>query len=333
MDILFTLDYELFLGSQTGSVENCLIRPLNAYLERVKKYGVKFTVFVDATYLFKLKEYSEIYPRAKDDFLKIVEHIRTLDENGHDIQLHIHPHWYFSKYDGKQWELDHKHYKLNDLSLKEAETIFSCAKDLLDQIIGKPTIAFRAGGFSAQPTHLLTHLFRLNGIKIDSSVCPGNVYNSMQQQYDYKDCPILDCYKFQDDICIENKVGEFIELPISMYKISPMFYWKYVFTRLFKMKKHRTFGDGYGIKATGESIKERLLNYTSAMATIDGFKISYLKNIFKRTSQNGVLCILGHPKLATEFSVDKMDEFCTIAKNNNANFMTISQLISERIKK
>ena len=203
----------------------------------------------------------------------------------------------------------------------------------MDQIIGKPTIAFRAGGFSAQPTHLLTHLFRLNGIRIDSSVCPGNVYNSMQQQYDYKDSPTLDCYKFQDDICIENKVGEFIELPISMYKISPMFYWKYVFTRLFKMKKHRTFGDGYGVKATGESIKERLLNYTSAMATIDGFKISYLKNIFKRTSQNGVLCILGHPKLATEFSVDKMDEFCTIAKNNNANFKTISQLISERIKK
>ena len=33
MNILLTLDYELFLGAKTGSIENCLIRPLEAYLQ------------------------------------------------------------------------------------------------------------------------------------------------------------------------------------------------------------------------------------------------------------------------------------------------------------
>lgn len=331
MDILLTLDYELFLGNKTGSVENCLIRPLNAYLKHIGKYGIKFTIFVDATYLIKLKEYAQIYSNANDDYKKIISHIKQLDKDGHDIQLHIHPHWYYSKYDGVQWDLDHSHYKLSDLIPEEAEIIFSSSKDLLDGIIGKSTIAFRAGGFSAQPTHLLAHLFRQNGIRIDSSVCPGNVYNSMQQQYDYSACPTLDFYSFQDDICVENNKGEFVELPITMHEISPVFYWKYVFTRLLKMRKHRTFGDGDGVKATSESIKERLLKYTSAMATIDGYKISYLKDIYlSRRHKSGYLCILGHPKLATDFSVGKLKEFCSFVKKDGAEFKTFSQIISEK---
>lgn len=51
MNVFFTIDYELFLGGNTGTVRNCLIRPLNALTELLDKYQIKLTLFVDAAYL------------------------------------------------------------------------------------------------------------------------------------------------------------------------------------------------------------------------------------------------------------------------------------------
>ena len=39
MNIYLTLDYELFMGAQSGSVQNCLIKPMNRLIERTKDYG------------------------------------------------------------------------------------------------------------------------------------------------------------------------------------------------------------------------------------------------------------------------------------------------------
>ena len=39
--VLFTFDYELFLGHRSGSVENCMILPTKKLLEVLKKYRAK----------------------------------------------------------------------------------------------------------------------------------------------------------------------------------------------------------------------------------------------------------------------------------------------------
>ncbi len=180
MKLLITLDYELFLGSKTGTVEKCLIEPMDRLIEVGDKYSLKYTIFVDSTYLLKLRELSAKYSNLKEDYLRISEHIKFLHKLGHDIQLHIHPHWHYSEYNGKEWLLDKNHYKLSDLSDEDARMIFSKSKQLLDEIIGEETIAFRAGGFSAQTNNLIT-LFEENNIKVDSSVYPKNLYDSSQQ--------------------------------------------------------------------------------------------------------------------------------------------------------
>ena len=46
MNVFFTIDYELFLGGNTGTVRNCLIRPLNALTELLDKYQIKLTLFM-----------------------------------------------------------------------------------------------------------------------------------------------------------------------------------------------------------------------------------------------------------------------------------------------
>lgn len=327
MKILLTLDYELFLGSRTGSIDKCLIQPMDTFLEKTNEYGAKFTIFVDATFLYKLKEYSNVYQDLVPEYQKVTNHIKSLHSLGHDIQLHIHPHWFYSKYNGTEWILDHNHYKLCDLPLSEAEDIFVKSKTLLEEIVGKKLTAFRAGGFSTQPSNIIKHLFDLTGVKIDSSVCPGNTYDSPQQKYDYSDVPNKDIYYFNDDICVESKERRFVELPITTHRVSPLFYWKLAFARLTKQQKHNLLADGQSVKTTSDSIVKRLTHYVLDMATIDGIKISCLKHAYKQQKNKNAeyMCVLGHPKLATIYSIENLEKFCKMIRDNNDNFITISE--------
>ena len=49
-NILLTFDYELFLGSRSGTVDNCLIIPTSKILEVLKRHGAKAVFFIDTSY-------------------------------------------------------------------------------------------------------------------------------------------------------------------------------------------------------------------------------------------------------------------------------------------
>lgn len=328
MDIALTLDYELFLGSKTGSVDACLVDTL-ARIRRAAP-GVRMTLFVDAVYLLKLRELLSRggNERLRTDYDKISSHLKELVADGHEVQLHVHPHWQRSEYDGMAWHADNEHYKLCDLSEDEAMAVFADAKNILEEITGKRVTTFRAGGFSAQPTELLTRLFDATGIKADSSVYPGNFYDSKHQKYDYRtSCP-KSVYRFGADICEEDAEGSYTEVPLTTYNLSPLFYWRLAALKILKLRRHRRLGDGLSVKTTGESIRERLLRGTQGFATIDEFKSSYLAKAYRKHKSSGapVMCIIGHPKLATEYSVKKLAEFCRLVKSQGDRFVTISEI-------
>lgn len=325
MKVLITLDYELFLGTRTGRVEPCLIKPMDLIMSNTRAYGARFTLFVDAVYLFRLRELSHIYPDLAQERAIIIDHIQSLVNNGHDIQLHIHPSWFKATYDGELWKLDESRYKLSDLHPAEIEKIFLSAKAELDEIVGYRTIAFRAGGFSAQPTALLSDLFGKAGIEIDSSVCPGMRYNTKQQSYDYTSCPLNDHWRFTEDICVSDPYGQYIEIPITTYLVSPIIYWRLIVNRLLRSPKHKHFGDGCAIKASSGSIFRRLSRRTAYMATIDGYKITNLMSIYNdsRRKNRAYFTIIGHPKLATPYSVEKLADFCKYVIECGDEFATI----------
>jgi peptidoglycan/xylan/chitin deacetylase (PgdA/CDA1 family) len=328
MKILFTLDYEVFLGNRTGTVQNSLIIPTNKLISEGEKFGVKFTLFIDATYLYMLKKLGKQHLNLQNDYNVVSQHIKVLNDHGHDIQLHIHPHWYFSKYNGTEWMLDTEHYKLSDLTIEDARKIFRESKETLEDIINKKVIAFRAGGFSAQPNQLLTSLLQENDISIDSSVYTGSYYNSPSQKYDYRNASQKGLYHFSEDICVDDQQGKFTEIPLSTYKLSPVFYWKLLGTKLLKRSKHKTFGDGVATKTSNESIIERLTRYSYALATIDGYKIAYLPKVLKKKRKQGydLLTVIGHPKLATPYSIEMFACFCNKYLQKN-KFIILRDLI------
>ena len=332
MKLLFTLDYELFMGNQTGTADHCLINPLDQYLEATRNYGLRFTLFVDAAYLFALRSHMAQHECLRNDFRKITHHLRTLHDEGHDIQLHIHPQWYYSEFDGTVWHLDTNHYKLTDMPKAERIELVKESKELLDSIVGKQTMAFRAGGFSAQPSEALTEIFDTCGLTTDSSVCPGERYDSHYQQYDYSHVDRLQAYRFSTDLCVEDNKGDYTECPLSMYDVSPLFHWRLLAvrltTKLTRNTIHNTFGDGHSVRTTKASILHRLTHTCQTIATIDGYKISFLKEAIDYYQKHGfdTMCILGHPKLATPYSVARLPKICEYAQSVGHKFITLSEL-------
>lgn len=331
MNICITLDYELFLGAKTGTVKRCLIEPLEAFEHASRNGQVFFTIFVDATYLYRIFLLKEKERDLAADYDSLVLHLQQLKEHGHDIQLHIHPHWAYSNYCNGEWVLDHDHYKLSDLSPDEASRIVAESKELLDEIVGYKTSIFRAGGFSAQPTSLITKIFNDSHIIADSTVCPGTKYDSAQQQYDYVDAPHAQLYRFSDDINQPQENGKFLEIPFTMHHVSPVFHWKLAFNRLFPSEVHKKMGDGESVKTTSESIVERMTRFYDCPVTIDGYKANFLMAAYKRVKRNGCkqLTILGHPKLATPYSVGMLERFVGAATAAGDKFITLTQAIHE----
>ena len=110
MNILVTLDYELFLNDNVGTVQNSLVKPSNHIIDICRRNNITMTVFVDAAYLYVLKHKMDKYPRLKEDYTSVVDYLATMASAGIDIQLHHHPQWYYCTYNGEQWIMDWDHY-------------------------------------------------------------------------------------------------------------------------------------------------------------------------------------------------------------------------------
>ena len=334
MDLFITLDYELFVGKKTGSVESCLLSPMNSFISMLDRYGIKATIFVDAAYLLRLSELKDKHDKLKSDFELISDHLKCLEQAGHDIQLHFHPQWIYSDYDSKQWIMDFEHYKLSDLPENVLRTSFYSARLLLEEIIGKKIIAFRAGGYSLPTYSGYIDLFKLNGIKIDSSVLRGAYVDSKYQKYDYRNIPKASIYNFNNSLFIEDNKGEFCECSISTVAYQGFVYW--LLKRRLSSIYHPTiqYGDGYGIGISGSRLKRLvkrikiLFQNKIVSASIDGFMSTMLLDIYsihkKQVSCNGFV-IIGHPKNFSNVSIRNVEEFILKVRDEDT-FLTFSSM-------
>jgi len=317
-NIFITLDYELFFGSNSGTQEKSIIEPTNRLLKVLNKFQIKATFFVDSGYLLKLDEYRKKYSILEKDYQTIMEQIKSLDKKGHDIQLHIHPHWEDSYFDGKKWIIDTSRYKLHDFPSDEIEDIVYRYKKVLTDIVGDKVFVFRAGGWCMQPFDKIKDALKKNNIWLDSTVFKNGKNNSKTHFFDFTKAPDKTKWKFENDPLIEDTNGFFTEVPISSYKVSPLFFWELAFFKKFGGKEHRAFGDGF---ATGGSKWDKLrmlTRSTYSVVSIDGYKSSYLLkayNTFSKNKNNENFVVIGHPKALTQYSLKNLEKFI-----NSTNF-------------
>ena len=225
--VIFSYDYELFFGIDSGTIDGSLIIPTNKILNHLESNGFKGTFFVDWQMIKYLRK--ENTERTISDYDKIITQIKDIICRGHRIELHIHPHWVDAKYigDGK-WDFSNfHHYSLWSFPESEIVKMFIEGKQLLESIARDvdphyEICAFRAGGWAVQPFDKLKKAFVESEIKVDSSVAYDAYYKCDFSFYDfrYNKLKDIEIYKFEDDVLNMCETGSFIEIPITTYKRS-----------------------------------------------------------------------------------------------------------------
>lgn len=325
MNIYITLDYELFLSTQTGTIDNCLIKPTAALLEKLDEYKVKATFFVDAAYLFRLSQFEEL----KDDFDRVGRHVKSLSKSGHSIQLHFHPQWLYSNYKDGKWVMDMDHYKLADMSDEDVFLYFRDAYKLLQSYSLNPINSFRAGGYSLMDFSRYSKLFKQLGINKDSSVLRGTCCSTHYQKYDYTHVPQKSFYLFSSSLIEEDLAGGVKEYPITTASMQGF---RTTLKTYFQMKSAsidtlKKWGDGKSVGMDNFRLKDRIKAYMKMLfcrsivpASLDSGAIM-MEDVVKislNKIEGGDVVIIGHPKNLNQLSLQNLGTF--IQKFGSDNF-------------
>ena len=70
-------------------------------------------------------------------------------------------------------------------------------------------------------------------------------------------------------------------------------------------------GDGKGVGREGKDNREMLTKITPAVASIDGYRLSYLQKTLESYAKKDAkhFVVMGHPKAATMYSLDRLKKF------------------------
>lgn len=331
MKIFLTLDYELFMGATAGTAENCLIRPTRKLVEVLDQFGVCATFFVDAAYLYRLKSLSAFNQELKEEFEKVSRQIVWLNEKGHDIELHIHPQWFSAVYNESVWYLSETDYKLSDIEEARAQMLFKESKATLEEIIGRPVIAFRAGGFSLQTFEGFDKVFATSDILVDSSVLSMRKSYSGPQVYDYTNVPPGRTYRFGPSVSLPLESGPFIELPISTCRLHPLY--QLLGSLRFHLTgkaRRRKYGDGSpisGVVRDKGEIRDKFKQWQ--MATFDCGGSQSLLDVFRARGNDDVFVVLSHPKNLSPSSLEDLVRFLKVSTRDHS-FEVVSSIVASK---
>jgi hypothetical protein len=312
MNIVLTLDYEVFFGRGGGDARRCLVEPTEALLATVRPYGVPLVFFVDVLWLQKLREAAYRHAGARADFEATMRQLDGLARNGHELQLHLHPHWLDARFDGQHWSADFRRYRLHDLDDADIRRVAAEGAASLRNFAPRcPVNTFRAGGWCLQPFDRLREPLLNAGIRVDSTVFAGGIARSLDRGYDFRGAPEASRWRFDADPLQAVAGGAFVEVPIASHRVWPSFYWQLAWARKFGGPEHRALGDGQALAPSRADLAARLLAPSHSVVSIDGMKADFLEAAWSSHWQRGRedFVVLGHPKATTRHSLRRLDEF------------------------
>jgi hypothetical protein len=340
--IILTLDYELFLGAESGSVKECMTEPISELVSILKLNDSKLTIFWDISHYHRLRELSTANEECKKDLDRIKDSICRLVEDGHDVQMHIHSSWINSEYREGKWQIKHDLYPIHNLEKDSTQPwqlidYLEKTKLLMEETI-KPVkpdykvTTFRAGGFLLEPFNILKEAFKLLGVKVDSSVLPGVIYDSGGfTSFDYKMYPQKTFYRFENSPSEEVENGYFIEIPITTVKINPLhnFYFR-ILERVFYKSLNGNLGGTSlnSIVYKKKTFFEKIFSLFKPMTvqfTLDSNFEEKINYMLKKSPDNSVMIL--HSKLFTKYHSQILKDL--IAKRK-VRFISLADFIKEK---
>lgn len=308
-----------------------MVEPTYKLAEILEINDSKMTVFWDILHYYRLIELENDYHEIKNDRKLIDEQISFLISKGHDIQLHLHPHWLDAVYKDDEWKFIYDRFNLHALSEEESaekiETILGCitiSKQLMEKVIrkhipGYNVTTFRAGGYLIEPFLKLKKAFEQNNIFVDSSVLPGMAYDNPVNKYDFRNYPSKNYYRFENEPSQFSKKGKFVELPVTTLSIP--IYKNLLFT-LIRRLKYPDLESGRMGTGSDESVNEGensnmkkifgLLTKPKQTAfTTDGNFSERFNYMIRKVYNNSTMIL--HPKLLNQHTLSLIKK--KLAKN------------------
>ena len=311
MKIILSFDYELFFGASSGSPEKCMIEPSVVLAALAAKFRAPLCFFVDTGYLVALRRLSAASALLRGQEAMFRRNLDGLAAQGHEILLHVHPHWEDAVWTGERWDFDLSRFCLSDFDPAAVLDIVKRHADELRPHTRSGRIhAYRAGGWAVQPFHPIGRALKAAGIRIDSTVFPGGRDVSGKTNFDFTGAPQKQQWHFENDPAVEDPQGNFLEIPTSSMTVSPLYYWRLAFSRLAARADLKPFGDGAVRSMPSASNRRDKLNKLLASSlycvTLDGMKASLALVEYRRARKRGaeLLVLLSHPKMMTLFSVE-----------------------------
>lgn len=345
LHILLTFDYELFFGKNYKEPEEVLFQPTEIIAEILSYHNVPGTFFADTCSVAAHMRYG-----LEDYVNKFKKQIIRLNQMGHDVQLHIHPHWEQTTFENGDWVFPENWYRIHDFGYNDDGAI-SIIRDgisflnntLLPIDRNYRCIAYRAGGYCIQPYDELIKILYAEGIRIDSSVCMYKDNTVSSRFYDYRDLPNRMNWWLQPDVAIQNSsvskpVGvSLLEIPIGYYKQSLC---DRIKLREKVFYKHGApLGEGMPTigseNGMDQGIVNRLLTYNkvyqrlsldSMGADLAAIAVKRIYKNYNATNNDVYVAFVSHPKVFTGEAFDNISRFITLVKKDpRFNFMSIRQ--------
>ncbi len=322
LKIFLTFDYELPLGGIVKSYKHSLFDPTDQLLKIAEELKVPIVLFADILSALKFRQWDK-----ENFYTPFLEQLHDAINKGHDVQLHLHPHWLHTTIEDGKFITSEK-YALSDFALNEypenIEGIVEAGCKELSAIcrIANPDyacIAYRAGGYNLQPCtdKILTALYN-NGIRYDSSISRGYFFRSDLSMVDYRKLVdkaqwILpldgDLTKDSDkgilEIPIASKAKNFFELP-TRFKLK-----RYQYRAVENRGRQMHTNDQI-------ALKDKLIQlFSTRMLTVDNHTYSekYLMSILtdhvnRYKNDDLVMCsLIGHPKSMGEYAYQLLRSF------------------------
>jgi len=338
--LCLTFDYELFFGDNFGSYDEILFHPTSKLIDTLSEKSISATFFVDVCSIPQALRYNQIAYVEK--FTKQIQDM-TLHEQ--DVQLHIHPHWFHSKWEDGAWKFSNEGYRIhefgfgNDGAGNIIKDGIKYLKDSLKNIDPKyECIAYRAGGFSIQPHKELVWELYKNGIRVDSSIAPDLFSGSGINQYDYRNkIKKINWYISPDSEWWEDSKDDIALLEIPVATINkPAFI--FLARRLFRPNSIKLFHEELrGTYVNNQEQKKNriksIVNYLLGYNTIsmDAYSADYLyeqvrkfykKNIYKKDDKTDcIIALIGHPKLIDNAYIKNLAAFIDLIKEDNRFYL------------
>ena len=157
--LVLTLDYELPVA-RGADPRRTMIQPTESILEMCGEVGASLTIMIEIGELWAFEDPANEgfsrslgYPAAEEIRDQLTHSVST----GHDVQLHLHPHWLRARWGDGHWSLDYSKYKLTDLDREERVAALRQGKVYLERLLQphEPSyecVVFRAGNWVTHPS-------------------------------------------------------------------------------------------------------------------------------------------------------------------------------------